>query len=269
MLTVQDHVLFGASFDTNIATHARLQDPVFAAAQTEAYIKNRTGVLTNTASDFVGWEKLPSTLRRNLKNSTLAGLALLPSDWPELELIFPDGYGGYLTDFLADGPLDGKNYASVGAGLQATFSRGFISINSSDTAINPIVNPNLLGDQRDLDVAVQALRRIRQIANTTALRNITIGEEAFPGVKVQTDDEIKAWLMTASNTICHAACTNAMGKSNDLMAVVDSEARVFGVSRLRVVDASIFPFLPPGHPQSLVCKFSSRRSMSVLKTDDL
>jgi choline dehydrogenase len=36
------------------------------------------------------------------------------------------------------------------------------------------------------------------------------------------------------------------------MAVVDSHARVFGVSGLRVVDASAFPFLPPGHPQSSV-----------------
>ena len=41
------------------------------------------------------------------------------------------------------------------------------------------------------------------------------------------------------------------------MAVVDSHARVFGVSGVRVVDASTFPFLPPGHPQSTVCESSS------------
>lgn len=99
------------------------------------------------------------------------------------------------------------------------------------------------------------MRRIRQITNATALEEITIGEEAFPGSQVQTDDEIKAWLMKASNTIYHVSCTNAMGKTNDSMAVVNSQARVIGVSALRVVDASIFPFLPPGHPQSLVCKY--------------
>jgi choline dehydrogenase-like flavoprotein len=43
-----------------------------------------------------------------------------------------------------------------------------------------------------------------------------------------------------------------MGVESDEMAVVDSHARVFGVSGLRVVDASAFPFLPPGHPQSSV-----------------
>jgi choline dehydrogenase len=43
-----------------------------------------------------------------------------------------------------------------------------------------------------------------------------------------------------------------MGKKDDPMAVLDSHARVYGVQNLRVVDASSFPFLPPGHPQALV-----------------
>lgn len=45
-----------------------------------------------------------------------------------------------------------------------------------------------------------------------------------------------------------------MGKAEDRNAVVDSHGRVFGVERLRVVDISIFPLLPPGHVQSSVCK---------------
>ncbi len=36
-----------------------------------------------------------------------------------------------------------------------------------------------------------------------------------------------------------------MGCKNDTMAVVDSNAFVFGTKNLRVVDASAFPFLPP------------------------
>lgn len=50
----------------------------------------------------------------------------------------------------------------------------------------------------------------------------------------------------------HAACTCSMGKRGDPKAVVDTNGKVFGVNRLRVVDASIFPLLPPGHPQSTV-----------------
>ena len=42
------------------------------------------------------------------------------------------------------------------------------------------------------------------------------------------------------------------------MAVVDSQARVLGVAGVRVVDASAFPFLPPGHPQTTVCELIVR-----------
>lgn len=43
-----------------------------------------------------------------------------------------------------------------------------------------------------------------------------------------------------------------MGTDDDDMAVLDASARVRGVQGLRVVDASAFPFLPPGHPQATV-----------------
>lgn len=49
--------------------------------------------------------------------------------------------------------------------------------------------------------------------------------------------------------------TGKMGQVSDPMAVVDSKARVIGVQGLRVVDASSFALLPPGHPESTVCKF--------------
>lgn len=46
----------------------------------------------------------------------------------------------------------------------------------------------------------------------------------------------------------------AMGGRNKPDAVVDPTGKVYGVQRLRIVDASIFPLLPPGHPQATVCK---------------
>ena len=46
-----------------------------------------------------------------------------------------------------------------------------------------------------------------------------------------------------------------MGGNNDSNAVVDTKGRVYGVQSLRIVDASIFPLLPPGHPQSTLCEY--------------
>ena len=62
------------------------------------------------------------------------------------------------------------------------------------------------------------------------------------------------------------------GKADDPNAVVDHRGRVFGTNRLRVIDASIFPFLPPGHPQALICKCDfgrSHRHIANSETDAL
>lgn len=87
------------------------------------------------------------------------------------------------------------------------------------------------------------------------MKEVIIGEEVFPGPGVATDEEILATVRKSFNTVYHASATNKMGKEGDAMAVVDSSCRVFGTKRLRVVDASAFPFLPPGHPMSTVCRF--------------
>jgi len=54
-----------------------------------------------------------------------------------------------------------------------------------------------------------------------------------------------------------------MGKSSDSMAVVDSTARVFGVRNLRVIDAGIFPILPPGHPQSTCYMIAEKIAVDI------
>jgi len=66
-------------------------------------------------------------------------------------------------------------------------------------------------------------------------------------------------------TVYHASGTAKMGVKNDTMAVVDSNAFVFGTSNLRVVDASSFPFLPPGHPQSTIYAFAEKIADQIIR----
>ncbi|KAL5340281.1 GMC oxidoreductase-domain-containing protein [Aspergillus crustosus] len=87
-----------------------------------------------------------------------------------------------------------------------------------------------------------------------SLASHLIGQEAYPGEQVQTDEEIEKAIRRSYNTIYHGASTCAMGRAKDPMAVVNNQARVISVQGLRVVDAPGFPSLPPGHPQATVCK---------------
>jgi choline dehydrogenase-like flavoprotein len=62
----------------------------------------------------------------------------------------------------------------------------------------------------------------------------------------------------------HAACTCRTGRANDSLAMVDSKARVIGVNGLRVVDASAFALLPPGHPVSTVYGLAEKISADII-----
>ena len=62
----------------------------------------------------------------------------------------------------------------------------------------------------------------------------------------------------------HASCTCKMGRLDDPLGVVDSHAKVIGVNNLRVVDASAFPLLPPGHPQSVVYALAEKIAADIL-----
>jgi choline oxidase len=74
------------------------------------------------------------------------------------------------------------------------------------------------------------------------------GQELAPGPDAQTDDELIDYMHKTHNTVYHPACTAKMGPDSDPMAVVDPQLRVRGVSRLRIADGSILPFLPAINP---------------------
>lgn len=95
---------------------------------------------------------------------------------------------------------------------------------------------------------------MRQIWASDVMQQVVIGDEYWPGKEKDSDEEILAVVRDSLMTIWHASCTCKMGKAEDTMAVVDNEAKVYGVKGLRVVDASALPILPPGHPTSTICK---------------
>ena len=138
--------------------------------------------------------------------------------------------------------------------LVAPLSRGTVSISSSDTSVPPLIDPAWLTSPTDQQVAIAAYKRARAVFQANVIQPVLIGPEYYPGASVSTDAQILATIKHDMMTVWHASCTCAMGKTNDKNAVIDTSAKVIGVSNLRVVDASSFPLLPPGHPQSTVCK---------------
>ncbi|GAB7355763.1 hypothetical protein MBLNU459_g6448t1 [Dothideomycetes sp. NU459] len=213
-------------------------------ADTLSYLQNRSGPLTSSGADYFGCDKLSNKPQANLTDATRSSLEReFASDWPEYEIA---SFGSALA-----------------IGILTTFSRGSVTINSSDSADAPIIDPGWLSDARDQDLAVAVLKIAREVANTTALRQV-ISAEVAPGPAVQTDAQILEYILGSAGTFFHASATNKMGKANDSMAVVDSDAKVIGVQGLRVVDISAFPLLPPGQPQATVYMLAEKIADRIL-----
>ncbi|KAL3431734.1 hypothetical protein BDV09DRAFT_206458 [Aspergillus tetrazonus] len=261
---LQDHTLAGPSYRVNAITGSSNSIPEFIAEAQRQYNSNPPrGVLTNTGVDILGWEKVPEQLRGNFSTETEDALASLPEDWPELEYLPVYGYFGDQNNYMVT-PNDGFNYLTIAAAVVSPLSRGTVDIASNDTEVNPIIDPRWFSHPGDIEVAVAGFRRSRALMATRAMAGITLGGESYPGTDVQTDDEIVEWLREASNTVHHACCTAAMGPRDNPDSVVDTQGRVIGVSGLRIVDASIMPFLPPGHPISIIYGLAERIADSIL-----
>lgn len=259
-----DQPLYGVSFRVNVETSSRLSnDRIYAAQAAQDFLNNQTGPLTSVGA-FIGFEKLPSLYRQSLTAATQARLnSTFPTDWPEIEYLVESAFDGYNTNYTAIDPNDGYQYATISAALVAPLSRGNVTISSADASDPPLINPNWITDPADIEVAIAAFKRIREI--WTFMNGTTVGEEYFPGTaNVNSDEEILAYIRKSLIQLYHAAGTCKIGKDGDVSAVVDSRGRVRGVSGLRVVDASIFPTLPPGHPQGTVYAVAEKLAEDVL-----
>ena len=262
-----DHPIFGSSHAVNVNTaSAALNNATLAQQLVQTYLSTAGGPLSIFGPGYYGWEKVPEPYRSKLSASTRAALDRdFPSDWPEIEWLPVASYLGYARDRQTEDPRDGQSYATLNNALITPYSRGTVKLASPYMWDLPIVDPAWLTHPSDREVAVQAFRRQREIWSVLVDLGLAHPTEVFPGPSVQTDAEVLQWIGESMTTVYHAAATCKMGRKSDRMAVVDASARVFGTERLRIVDASAVPFLPPGHPQSTVYAFAEKIADQVVK----
>jgi choline dehydrogenase len=135
--------------------------------------------------------------------------------------------------------LDPHSGFHLGAYFLYPRARGSLHIQTPDPLQAPRIQARYLADPLDRDVAIAALKIMRQIAKQPALANFIV-REVRPGDDVRTDGEFLDYVRRTGHTCWHPVGTCKMGTGPD--AVVDTELKVYGVSSLRVVDASVKPF---------------------------
>jgi choline dehydrogenase len=128
-------------------------------------------------------------------------------------------------------------------------SRGSVALRSANPKDSPRIVFNALSNRADLETLRRGIREARRIYRTPPQAELT-GEEITPGNDVTSDEGLDAFIRATTQLCQHPVGTCSMGKGRG--AVVDPQARVYGVEGLRVVDASIMPTVPGGNTNAAV-----------------
>lgn len=179
-------------------------------------------------------------------------------EYPDLQIIISP----IAVDDATWEPL--KRHAfQIHIGLMRAHSRGEILLRSADPSAPPRILVNYLKDNRDRVLMRKGIRLVRELVEQPAFSDLK-GDEFFPGAAAQSDAELDALLNTHTTTQWHLSCTARMGTRTDEGAVVDAGGRVHGLTGLRVVDASIMPFVTNGNTNAPTIMLAEKLSDDIL-----
>lgn len=183
----------------------------------------RTGLLTSNFAESAGFYRTDDEV---------------PA--PDIEITF---IVGIVDDHTRKFHL-GHGYCAH-ATLMRPKSRGSLRLASSNPLDDPLIDPNFLNEQDDMDRLVKGLQKTIDILESKSFDGVR-GKMLYP-VDRNNVEQLKEYIRNHSDTEYHPVGTCKMGPDSDPMAVVDDQLRFKGIGNLRVVDASIMPTLVTGN----------------------
>lgn len=217
---LRDHVATGIVFRTR--TGVETLTSARSAANVLRWLLLRRGPLTSNVVESLAFVRTSPDLRA-----------------PDVEIVFAP------VPFEDEGlTMPTEHGVTIGVVELQPKSIGSVRIRSSDPQEPPAIDPAFLRDPEDEKPLLWGLRLARRIAAEEPLASY-LADEALPGVEATDDAALLAHIRERSQTLYHPVASCRMGTDDD--AVVDPELRVRGLDALRVVDASVMPYLPRGH----------------------
>lgn len=163
-------------------------------------------------------------------------------------------------------PAGGHGY-QVHIGPMYSNSRGCVKVTSGDVRDHPAFTFNYLSTPEDRQEWIEAIAAARKILNQSAFTEFS-GGEISPGADVATDEQILDWVRKDGETAYHPSCTCKMG--TDEMAVIDpASMRVHGMQGVRVVDASVMPYVTNGNIYAPVMMVAEKAADMILGNQPL
>nr|WP_246722832.1 GMC oxidoreductase [Aliikangiella sp. G2MR2-5] len=176
-------------------------------------------------------------------------------------------FNGYFPGYSFGHPDILKEYSWLVLKGHTNNSAGEVTLKTADPQDVPEINFKYFDEGNDasgddLQAVVEGVKTCRSIMSRTPAKKY-LSHEVIPGEDFQSDDEVREFIKNEAWGH-HASGTNKMGVSGDPNAVVDSNFKVFGTKNLRVVDASIFPYIPGFFIVTSVYMISEKATDAIL-----
>jgi choline dehydrogenase-like flavoprotein len=215
--------------------------------------------------------------------TVLAGLQyLLFKTGPVTSTLFETG-GFWYADKNARSP-DIQLHLGLGSGIEAGVaamrnpgvtlnsaflrprSRGTVRLANADPAAAPLIDPNYWSDPYDRECSLNGLQLARDILSRPALRPFVLAER-LPGGGVRSEKDLVQYAYRSCKTDHHPVGTCAMGLGENSVTTPDLKVR--GIDGLRVVDASVMPFIPSCNTNAPTIMVAEKASDSILARESL
>jgi choline dehydrogenase len=244
---LHDHLFVPISFTVSSGRSAA--PATFATALVKERLRPRSTHLSHTLFEAVGF--VSSGVR---------------SDLPDLQMfILPMGYPANQDKpgvHLAPDPAPSLTLMPT---MIYPESRGTVRLASTDPFTAPLIDPNYLAEQADLDTLVAGLELARETIRHPAIAS-DVGHELLPGADRTSKEALADFVRTNASGVYHPVGTCRMGV--DGRAVVDPQLRVRGIEGLRVADASIMPSIVGGNTNAAAMMIGERASELILGTQE-
>jgi choline dehydrogenase len=245
---LQDHLAVSYFYKTSVPTLNDELRPLFGKIKAGLrYLLDRSGPLSMSVNQGGGFVRSsPDQQRPNLQlYFTPASYTQTPLS--ERKLLNPDPFSAILLSFNSCRPT----------------SRGHLQIRSNNPFEYPLLQPNYLSTQQDIDEARAGNHLLRALASAGPLAEI-ITEELVPGGHLRGDDALMDDFRKRADTVYHPSSTCMMGP-DAAASVVDVRLRVHGIEGLRVVDASIFPTITSGNINAPTVMVAEKGAAMILE----
>lgn len=245
---LQDHIAVSYFYKTNTPTLNNQLNPLLGKIRAGfRYVLDRSGPLSLSVNQSGGFVRSDASKQYPDIQLYFSPVSYTQTPLSERKLLNPDPFSAFL---LSHNPC-------------RLTSRGHIALASADPATHPLIHPNYLATQSDIDDVLAGNRLLRQLAHTRPLADI-ITEEIFPGTEIEGDEALLADFRARADTVYHPTSTCMMGPA-PATSVVDARLRVHGVQGLRVVDASVFPNITSGNTNAPTVMVAEKGADMILE----